>query len=169
MNNPISKTLRYLRREYPATSSTTAIFAAGGLGMGALFACLGGPLVLLPAVTLFCGGWGYLCSMVSETLERGQGNAKVFNGTKLVGSRRDIASIHMTQELISEITKDLQHLPELPSRVDRHVSDMRKSFNRVRAYTTEGKPASEFSFTRQVINASGNVVQQPLVTLKMPA
>src|SRR5262249_8428930 len=117
-------------------------------------------------------GFGFTQLTPGSEPGRKQGNVDVVNDTRLVGSPRDIASIHKTQDLISGITGKSQHLPELPARVsrriDRHLSDMRSAFNPVRAYSAQGAPVGQFSFTREVVDATGNTVPQSVATVPVP-
>jgi len=173
MYNPVTKAMRYLRREYPFLTS----MGATGFGIGALTGTVvsigAGPIFLIPALAVVMGVVMPLFSLVGGgELDRPRSNTVTLNGTKLVGSERDVASIYMTQKLISSYTKKLQHMAELPERtmdkIIAHVFDIQDSLTRVRAYQEPGgDPVTSYSFTRKIIAASGAEVDQAVVNREL--
>ncbi len=166
MYNPISKAMRYLRREYPVLTLWTAMGVGTGICMGIVFGSVL-HVVILGAVF----GWFALGSAVSNgngEPNRPDTNVVSLNGVKLVGNKRDGASIVMTQNLINSLTDKMQHLAELPKRTMRriqaHIDDIQHCFARVRVYPeTGGRSLGSFSFRRPIIDAAGNESTQVAV------
>lgn len=177
MFNPITKTARYLRREYPFKTSFTAVMTGIGLGISAiLLAAPGAPLLmpLLMPVGLGLFSLGFI-SVAGGEHDRPPSNSATVNGVKLVGDVKDVASIHMTQELINSCTEKLKHQAELPRRVQKkiaaHLADIQPRLERLRFLDNHGKPTT-FSFMRQIYDAAGELVGQPVgvsTTLALPA
>ena len=163
MNNPITQAMRYLRREYPFLTAAGAV----GFGVGALTGLFAvGALGLVPVLV-----WGTTMGLVFLGISSIGGepgrpgkNTLTLNGLNLVGDRRDLASIDMTQRLIDAYTNRMQHLPELPSRVlnriKAHIDDIQHHLARVRAYDINGRLVTSFPFTRKMISAAGKETQQ---------
>jgi hypothetical protein len=175
MYNPVTKAMRYLRREYPFLTT----MAAGGFGIGALTATIvslatGTMFFMIPVAAVAFGAFFPLFSLVGGgELDRPDGNTVTLNGVKLVGRERDVASISMTQDLITSYTNKLQHMAELPERamdkIMAHVFDIQDSLTRVRAYQESGgEPVTSFSFTRKIIDANGAKVDQAVVNRGLP-
>jgi len=174
MYNLLTKAMRYLRREYPFLTT----MGATGFGVGALTGTVvsigAGPIFLIPALAVVMGVVMPCFSLAGDgELDRPRSNTVTLNGTKLVGSERDVASIYMTQKLISSYTKKLQHKAELPERtmdkIMAHVYDIQDSLTRVRAYQEPGgEPVTSFSFTRKIIDAKGAEVDQAVVKRGLP-
>jgi hypothetical protein len=172
MYNPITKTARYLRREYPFLAGMGAVGFGFGALVGTLVSLGTGTFFMIP---IFAVGFGVIgvSAAAGGKPNRPDANTVTLNGVKLVGDKRDIASIAMTQRLISSYTENLQHLAELPKRtvrtIDAHVDDIRHHLARVRAYSEpDGKRVRSFSFTRQVIDAKGNRVEQAVANCDLP-
>jgi hypothetical protein len=166
MYNPITKTARYLRREYPMTASMTL----GTAALGAAFCLIPGAPFLAPVfMPLGFGGftWGFATAAHLES--RPSSNCDTVNDIKLVGSPRDVASVHMMQELVKSYTKKLQHMPELPPRTQRkiaaHLADIAPCLKRLRMYDVKGEPVTSFTFTRQMYNSAGKLVNQTVASL----
>jgi hypothetical protein len=175
MQNPITKAARYLRREYPFMTTMTGMGAGLGAAVTTIMACATGTMFLMiPLVAAGMGGGVALLSLpMGGEHNRPGSNTVTLNGVKLVGNKRDIASIFMTQQLIDDYSKKMQHLPELPQRTMRriaaHLFDIRGSLGRVRAYADpSGEALTSFPFTRTMIDGQGQAIAQPIVTCNLP-
>ncbi len=174
MQNPITKAARYLRREYPFMTLSTGVGTGIGAAVGTAVAGIAGAaFFVVPIAAAVMGGGMLLMSFPSGgEHNRPKGNTVALNGVKLVGNKRDVASIFMTQKLISDYTEKMQHLPELPARTMRkiaaHLFDIRGSLARVRAYGEAGEALTSFSFTRKMVDEQGQQIDQPLVTCNLP-
>src|SRR5580658_3187845 len=96
MYNPVTKIVRYFRREYPISTIFAGITAAIGLIVGtAVTLTTGAPLLVIPLCAAGVGVGGFAWNRIgfpgdSRTTE----NNTVVNGVTVVGSARDIASIN---------------------------------------------------------------------------
>jgi hypothetical protein len=175
MYNPITKTLRYLRREYPEQTLFSGFFGLFGLGMGIGIGVSTGGLGLLaiPACSIGMGGFAGLFNMAGggEGGRNGENTGRI-NGVKIVGSPRDVDSVLMTQRLITSITKKKQHMPELPPRtqrrIARHLKDIAPRLARLRVYDYAENPVGGFSFTREVVDARGRKTTQTIAAVATP-
>jgi hypothetical protein len=174
MYNPITKTIRYLRREYPfmsgAVGGMTLLGAAIGVGFGFIPGV--GLLIAIPAWGLGMGGIGLLSALPVGEDPRRSSNSGNLNGVKIVGRPRDVDSMLMMQQYITNATKKLQHLPELPKRtqrrIEQHLKDIAPRLARLRVYDGAGAPLGGFSFTREVIDTQGYKTIQPVAAVATP-
>jgi hypothetical protein len=111
--------------------------------------------------------------MPDPDFRRPTGNTGTVNGVWLVGRKRDVASIYMTQHLISAYTGNMEHMAALPVRatnkIKAHILDIEDRLTHLRGYKEpDGEPITSFSFNRQFIDAAGKRTEQVLVTLPLP-
>lgn len=171
MFGPIKKAFRYLRREYPDTSTAMTIGLVIGAGVGtAVTFGAGAPLFVIP---LAAGGVSGLANIFSlGEWDRVSENSYEVNGARLVGEKRDINTIIMTQKLIDKKTAKLKHLPELPEKTRKyllaHITDAQAALSRLRVYQGYGSSSqsSQFSFHRHYYNNRGYEEKQTIATLK---
>lgn len=171
MRNPITKAVRYFRREYPFTSVMGLSFTGIGVFVSTIstLATSGTSLAVIPAFTAVFAGLGTLFSLGSTgEMDRPDSNSVEVNGFKVVGDKRDVASVSMTQSLINDITKNQKHMAELPAskqrRIMNNIRDIEEKLARVRVYDSSGAQVSQFSFSRDMIDASGKEVKQNVAT-----
>lgn len=170
MFGPIKKAYRYLRREYPDMSTGAAIGLTIGAGIGtAVTLGAGAPLFVIPLVAAGTTGIGSIVSF--GEWDRTSSNSVDLNGCKLVGHKRDLNHLIMTQKLIEKKTTKLKHLPELPAKLRKqimaHIEDVQGALSRVRVYKGwGGDQINEFSFHRDFYDARGSLTEQKLATLR---
>lgn len=170
MSNPLAKAWRYLRREYPDSSAAMAIGFTVGAGV-ATVVTLGtaAPLFIIPLAGVGAAGFGKLVTM--GEWDRTSENSTSLNGCKIVGDKKDLSSLIMTQKLIDRKTRKLKHLPELPEKLRKtllvHISDVQGALARVRVYQGYGgDQVREFSFHRDFFDARGREVEQTVATVR---
>lgn len=170
MSNPFSKAWRYLRREYPTSSTAMTVGFTVGAAIGtAVTLGAGAPLFIIPAAGLGVSGFAKLMAM--GEWDRTSENSANLNGCKLVGDKKDLSSLIMTQKLIERKTKKLKHLPELPEKLRRnllaHIGDVQGALARVRVYKGYGgEQAKEFSFHRNFFDTRGSETEQTIATVR---
>jgi hypothetical protein len=156
MRNPVTRAIRYMKREHPILSFMGPII---GLGLGAVVegaAFLG---MSLDAVILFGIAYGACTAMGCVLMDMdlpSYGRKETVNGITLEGDRRDVANIGMTQRIIDNLTYGAEHRSELSRRTEKkvkaYISDISDSLARVRAYRStlfdHKEPVTSFPFTR---------------------
>lgn len=170
MSNPLAKAWRYLRREYPDSSAAVGIGFTVGATIGTVVTLgAGAPLFIIPLAGAGAAGFGRLVTL--GEWDRTSENSTYLNGCKIVGDKKDLSSLIMTQKLIDRKTKKLKHLPELPEKLRKnllaHIGDVQGALARVRVYQGYGgDQVKEFSFHRDFFDARGREVEQTIATVK---
>lgn len=167
MRNPITRLIRYFQREYPSTSTVTlGITTVGAVVATAAVIGSGGSLLLIPAAA---GGFGLFATgfqaVIGGEYHRHNDGSETLNGIKIVGDKRDVASVVMAQRVIDAISKKYKHLPELPAKAQRkvmaHVKDVEPALGRIRAFKSYGTGnLTEFVFNRTYFNEQGRETTQ---------
>lgn len=173
MLGPIKKAMRYLRREYPSGSiaATIGLTIGAGIGTAVTFGAAA-PLFVIPLAA--AGGAAAVAGMnevVGGEWDRVSDNSIELNGYKLVGHKRDLSSIKMTQVLIDNKTKKLKHLPELPAKLRKkllaHVEDVQDALARVRVYKGyRGEQVQDFTFKREYYDSRGSLTEQDFAQVR---
>lgn len=170
MSNPLAKAWRYLRREYPDSSAAIGIGFTVGATIGTVVTLgAGAPLFIIPLAGAGAAGFGRLVTL--GEWDRTSENSITLNGCKLVGDKKDLSSLIMTQKLIDRQTKKLKHLPELPEKLRKnllaHIGDVQGALARVRVYQGYGgDQIKEFSFHRDFFDARGRETEQVIATVR---
>ncbi|MDE1154019.1 MAG: hypothetical protein PW788_15920 [Micavibrio sp.] len=164
MFDRISKSWRYLRREYPSTTTASGFGLLIGAGIATVVtAGTAAPLFIIPIAA--AGGSGFAMLMNGGEWDRESGNSQTIGSYKLVGTKKDLNSIKMTQKLIDKKTAKLKHMADLPEKLQRkllkHVDDVQGALARVRVYKNySSEQLDAFTFTREFYDAGGQRTDQ---------